>query len=81
MLKKMKNINFKSLEEVIECYGRDNIIAIDCIKQVIFYTKYGCQPKFICENEVKQGKITCWFLKSETTYVYQRWLENRPSKD
>jgi len=77
----MKNINFKSLEEVIECYGRDNIIAIDCIKQVIFYTKYGCQPKFICENEVKQGKITCWFLKSETTYVYQRWLENRPSKD
>lgn len=76
----MKNINFKSLEEVIECYGRDNIIAIDCIKQVIFYTKYGCQPKFICENEVKQGKITCWFLKSETTYVYQRWLENRPSK-
>lgn len=77
----MKNIKFKSLEEVIECYGRDNIIAIDCIKQVIFYTKYGCQPKFICENEVKQGKITCWFLKSETTYVYQRWLENRPSKD
>ena len=77
----MKNINFKSLEEVIGCYGRDNIIAIDCIKQVIFYTKYGCQPKFICENEVKQGKITCWFLKSETTYVYQRWLENRPSKD
>lgn len=77
----MKNINFKSLEEVIECYGRDNIIAIDCIKQVIFYTKFGCQPKFICENEVKQGKITCWFLKSETTYVYQRWLENRPSKD
>lgn len=77
----MKNINFKSLEEVIECYGRDNIIAIDCIKQVIFYTKYGCQPKFIYENEVKQGKITCWFLKSETTYVYQRWLENRPPKD
>ena len=77
----MKNINFKSLEEVIECYGRYNIFAIDCIKQVIFYTKYGCQPKFICENEVKQGKITCWFLKSETTYVYQRWLENRPSKD
>ena len=77
----MKNINFKSLEEVIECYGRDNIVAIDCIRQVIFYTKYGCQPKFICENEVKEGKITCWFLKSETAYVYQRWLENRPSKD
>lgn len=75
----MKNINFKSLDEVIDCYGRDNIIAIDCIKQIIFYTKHGCQPKFLCENEVKQGKISAWFLKSETNFVYKKWLANKPN--
>ena len=74
----MKSINFKSLEEVIDCYERENIVAIDCIKQVIFYTSHGCQPKFVCENETKPGKITCWFLKDETSWVYKKWLNNKP---
>lgn len=76
----MKNINFESLDEVVECYGRENIIAIDYIKQIIYYTSHGCQPKYICENEVKPGKLTCWFLKSETNWVYKKWLDTKPSK-
>lgn len=75
----MKNINFRSKEEMFECYGRDNVVAIDCIKQIIFYTSHGCQPKFIYENETKPGKIACWFLKSETNFVYKKWLENKPT--
>lgn len=74
----MKSINFKSLDEVIECYGRDNIIAIDCLKQIIFYTAHGCQPKFVCENETKPGKIAAWFVKNETNFVYKKWLANKP---
>lgn len=72
----MKNIQFRSLDEAIECYGRENLIAIDNIKQILFYTSHGCQPKFVFENETKPGKISAWFLKSESNYVYQRWMDN-----
>lgn len=75
----MKNIQFESLDEAIECYGRENLIAIDCIKQIIYYTAHGCQPKFVFENETKPGKIAAWFLKNETNYVYKKWMENAPS--
>ena len=71
----MKTIDFTSLDEAIECYGRENLIAIDCIKQII------CQPRFVWENEGKPGQITAWFLKTETNYVYKKWMGNRPNKD
>ena len=74
----MGNIDFISLEEAFECYGKENLIPIDCLKQIIFYTKHGCQPKFVWESEDKEGRIVGWFLKSETSYVYKRWLANRP---
>ena len=76
----MKNIKFDSLEEAIKCYGRENLIAIDNIKQILFYTRNGCQPKFVFENEVKPGKIAAWFLKNETSYVYKKWMEKVPSE-
>lgn len=69
----MKSLNFETLEEAIECYGRENLIPIDNLKQIIFYTRHGCQPRFIFENELKPGKLTAWFLKSETNYVYRKW--------
>lgn len=76
----MKNIQFISLDDCIECYGRENLIAIDTLSQIIFYTKNGCQPKFVCENELKPGKISAWFLKNETMFIYKAWLKNRPNK-
>ena len=72
----MKNIKFDSLDEAIECYGRSNLVAIDNIKQIIFYTSHGCQPRFVYENEVKPGKISAWFLKDETNYIYKKWMNN-----
>jgi len=72
----MKSLNFETLDEAISCYGRENLIAIDCIKQIIFYTAHGCQPKFVFEHEKKPGKITAWFLKSETAYAHQKWMKN-----
>lgn len=76
----MKNIQFASLNECFECYGRENLIPIDSIPQIIFYTKNGCQPKFIFENEMKPGRLTCWYLKYETSFVYKKWLDNNPNK-
>lgn len=76
----MKNINFTTLDEAIDCYGRENLVAVDNLKQIIFYTQNGCQPRFVFENEMKPGKITAWFLKSETAYVYKKWMENNPKK-
>lgn len=77
----MKHIRFNTLDECIECYGRENLVAIDTIPQIIFYTKNGCQPKFVFENEAKPGKISAWFLKNETNYVYKKWKNCRPCKD
>ncbi len=74
----MKTIKFDTLNDVIECYGRENLVAIDNIKQIIFYTQHGCQPRFVCENETKPGKIAAWFLKNETNFVYRKWLDNKP---
>lgn len=76
----MKTIQFNTLEEAIECYGRENLIAIDCIKQIIFYTSHGCQPKFVWEKEGKPGRITCWFLKCETAHVYKKWMSKKPDE-
>ena len=76
----MKNIEFKSLEECIDCYGRENLIAIDVLPQIILYVSKGCQPRFVSENQNKPGKITCWFLKSETAFVYKIWQDSNPKK-
>lgn len=74
-------MRFETLDEAIECYGRENLVAIDCIKQIIFYTANGCQPKFVFEHENKEGKISAWFLKDETSYVYKKWMQNHKGAD
>lgn len=72
--------NFTSLEEVFACYGRENLVPIDLIKQQIFYAKNGVQPRFFWEKENEPGKVTCWYLKSETSFVYKKWLAAHPPK-
>lgn len=77
----MKSISFANLEEAIACYGRENLIPIDSIRQILFYTRNGCQPKFVFENELKPGKITAWFLKSETSFVYKKWCDSTSGRE
>ena len=76
-----KTIDFENLDEAISCYGRKNLIPIDNIKQIIFYVKNGCQPRFVWEKENESGKITAWFLKQETNYVYSKWLASKPKQE
>jgi hypothetical protein len=74
-------VKFNSLSDCFSCYGRNNLVPIDNLKQIIFYTKNGCQPKFIWENENKDGKITCWYLKGETNDIYNKWQNSKPRKN
>lgn len=77
----MNTIQFKNLDELFECYGRGNLVAIDNLKQLLFYLRNGCQPRFVYEHEQKPGRITGWFLKSETNWVYKKWMESAPNKE
>lgn len=76
----MKLMSFSTLDQCFECYQRENLVAIDTLPQILFYVKMGCQPKYVAENENKQGRITCWFLKSETAFAYKLWQESNPKK-
>lgn len=75
-----KTIDFETLDEAIECYGRENLIPIDNLKQAIFYVKQGCQPRFVWEKEGSAGKVTFWFLKNETLHIYKKWMNNNHRK-
>lgn len=71
---------FNSIEEVYECYGKDNIVPITNLRQVIFYTskKYSVQPKWIEESTKTEGHMCFYFHKGETAKCYTAWMENRP---
>lgn len=73
-------MKFSSLDEAKKCYGEDNLIPISEIRQILFYAKVGCQPKFIWESEKQYGKIVAWYFKSETKYAMNKWQETRPIK-
>ena len=76
----MARFKLETKKDVMDCYGEENLVPIDLIKQIIFYTSRGVQPVFTCksEKEDKKGRLVCWFLKSETRWVYKNCKENRP---
>ncbi len=77
----ISRLKLETKQDVFDCYGENNLVPIDLIKQIIFYTSKGVQPVFTCESEKKgrEGQLVCWFLKSETQWIYQKWKENRPT--
>lgn len=79
----ISRLKLETLRDAKDCYGEENLIPIDCIGQIIFYTSKGVQPVFTRESEKedKKGKLACWFLKSETQWVYKKWQESRPASN
>ena len=72
---------FTSLTEVYECYGKENIVPLTSLPQVIFYIKnFSLQPKWIDESDRNQGHIVFYFHKGETKKAYSEWMKNRPVK-
>lgn len=79
-MKEVLIIKFTNLEEAKKCYGEESLIPISEIRQIIYYAKVGCQPKFVWESEKQDGKIVAWYLRSETIYARNRWQETKPVK-
>ena len=71
---------FSSIDEVYKCYGKENIIPITQMPQIIFYTSKHIQPKWIQESSKNPGRLCCFFHKGETKKCYEEWTKNRPVK-
>ena len=52
-------------QDVMDCYGEKNLVPIDLIKQIIFYTSRGVQPVFTCESEKEDKKRPAGMLVLE----------------
>ena len=72
-------MNFKTPNDVIDYYGKTNIIALINLRQILTYANWNVQPKFIYESEFDK-KLVAYYLQSETTEVWKRWLSNKPQK-
>ena len=68
-------IKFKNLEEAETVYGKDSLVGISKIDQIIFYTKHGLQPELILPSDKVNGHVVCWFHKNKTKLIYQIWNE------
>lgn len=64
-------IRCKTLEDVKQVYGEDNLIKIVNIKQIVAYAKMQCQPVWI--NEGHNGKLVAYYVKSETDMAWNYW--------
>lgn len=72
---------FTSFEEVHECYGKENLVPITNLQQIIFYvTAFGLQPKWVDESERNKGHIVCYYDKRESNIAFRKWMENKPNK-
>lgn len=71
----MKTLEFKTLDDLFECYDKRDLVAIDTLRQAIFYIKHGVQPEFVYEKEGDPGRATFWFLKAKTRYVFAKWKQ------
>lgn len=72
----MEKAVYNSTNQVLDEYGREHLIAIDNLRQIIFYTRNGYQPLFVFENERKEGRLTAWFDRIDTKAIYQKWIEH-----
>lgn len=64
----------KTFEDVIDTYGRDNLIKICNIKQIVKYAVLKCQPVWI--DEGYGGKLIAYYFKPETDKAWDYWKTN-----
>lgn len=73
-------INVITPDELIDEYGKDNLIPITSLSQVKFYTTHGAQPLLVYPSK-KADIMAFWYLKSKTTrrlYVdYRKYINDK----
>jgi len=71
-------MNFKTPNDVIEYYGKSNIISLVNLRQILTYATWGVQPVFIYESEFDR-KLVAYYLQSDTDEVWVRWRNTKPT--
>ncbi len=61
----------KTLDDVKEVYGEDNLIKLCNIKQIVMYAVMKCQPVWI--DEGYEGKLIAYYYKPETEKAWNYW--------
>lgn len=61
----------KSLEDVKEVYGENNLIKLCNIKQIVKYATMKCQPVWI--DEGYDGKLIAFYYEPETKKAWEYW--------
>ena len=69
-------IKFKSFDDVIKVYGKENIIKLVNIKQIVQYAKMQCQPVWI--DEGYNGKLVAYYYRPETQLAWEYWRTHIP---
>jgi len=72
-------MRFKTLEEAMEFYGKDNVIALLNLRQILSYAAWGVQPIFICESEFDK-KLVAYYYQPDTDEAWSRWRSAKPTK-
>lgn len=77
----IKKLPFDSLDEVYEAFGKDGVIAITKMAQIIFYiSRYAIQPVWICPSDTNVGKMAYYFIKPQTKKPYEEWMKSLQEK-
>jgi hypothetical protein len=72
---------FKDLDECANYLGRENLVAISYLPQILFYSKNKLQPVFIGEREGMPDKLVCYYQKSpESAEIKRKWDATKANK-
>lgn len=66
----------KSLDDVKEIYGEENLITLCNIKQITQYAVMKCQPVWI--DEGYEGKMIAYYYIPETKKAWEYWKSTKP---
>lgn len=69
-------IKCKTLEDVKQVYGEENLIKLVNIKQIVMYAKMQCQPVWI--DEGYNHKLVAYYVRSETEMAWNYWKTHKP---
>ena len=70
-------IKCKTLEDVIQVYGEENLIKLVNIRQIVMYAKMQCQPVWI--DEGYDQKLVAYYVRSETEMAWNYWKSHKPA--
>jgi len=61
----------RTLEETENTYGKNNLIKLCNLKQIVRYAVMKCQPVWI--DEGYDGKLIAYYYKPETKAAWNAW--------